>query len=464
MAFLKHLLPAWKRGIEDKRSTNAAILSALNEELSTAEKEAMKSKILMSLDTSTGEWLDAYGRLFGVLRRDEEIDDDYRKRIIGYILLRRGTIPSIIEAIQNFLQDEEAHVEIYEPYTNVFYLNRSRLNGPDHFLGEYYTFAVIDIKISRPFPEAVIDVINEFKPAGVTVRLTYRPSTYGDSEVVELPLSNSEVLSYDTRLSIMNGMNDKIRGHLNLTEASRDESDTSKLFTTNDSRLNSEDRLAGSFSAASAAYNLATFATEDITFTTDTTIAEVRDTTEALSSDFYTRTGAVDSQYALKKLDGNVSSYVYITLDVHTYFNLYHSAALKEVESSGLYTNQTYLSLIEKPTVQYQMKATASVSNPTPYSIQVLNLKNGEWESIESKSVRFSLVGGRVELDSLEDYLSDTGLVFTRILVSPNMEVENYDLHLHFFELGFTKDLGVRPTISSLYNEVSSAVTILPIE
>lgn len=518
MAFLKHLLPAWKRGIEDKRSTNAAILSALHGELSTAEKEAMKSKVLMSLDTSTGEWLDAYGRLFGVLRRDEEVDDSYRKRIIGYILLRRGTIPSIIEAIQNFLQDEDAQVEIYEPHNNIFYLNRSKLNGPDHLLGEYYTFAVIDIKISRPFSPAVMDVINEFKPAGVTVRLTYRPQPKtGEDELgyVELPLSNSEIGDNYSKIASMNGMNERIRGHLNLTEGVV--FDKGNQFTLNESHLNSNDRLTGSFETINPSYNLASFSSNDLMFSTDDSIGDIAQRTIGVSADFYSKTGSLANGYAVQAVDSVQSNYLYLTMDLFTYLERNYPKQLRAVKPNGIYTKGTYLSMVDSPSVLYSVKATLPKTTAVPIAVQMLNFSSGEWEDVDEQDVYFSQVTKKVRITDLTDFVSDSGLVLTRLktaalrnkqlpeaidysevnkplesienlafsggsfdednptltvqggsfdspststIISNSSEpvepVEPYSLHIHFFELSFKKEIGVSETIVALYSEVRS--------
>lgn len=172
MSFLKHLLPAWKTNLADKTKANAAILNALDSEIKDSEAEAIGSKVLMSLQTSTDEWLDKYGSLFGVIRKDNELDDPYRQRITNYILLERGTIPAIKKAIANFLQIAEADIEVYEPHKNIFFLNGSMLNGDDHILGEYYTVAVIDIKMAHLFPPELIGMLKDFKPAGVTVHFT----------------------------------------------------------------------------------------------------------------------------------------------------------------------------------------------------------------------------------------------------------------------------------------------------
>jgi hypothetical protein len=191
MSFLKHLLPGWKTDISDRTKPNAAILSALEDEIKDAEAEAIGSKVLMSLKTSTGEWLNKYGNIFGVLRRDNELDEAYRSRISDYILLERGTIPAIKQAIRTFFQDSEMYVDVYEPYKNIFFLNRSKLNGPDHLLGHYYTVAVIDIKIAAEFPPELIGIIKEFKPAGVTVHLT----------TLDLVGGTFGTTSYDTEIS-----------------------------------------------------------------------------------------------------------------------------------------------------------------------------------------------------------------------------------------------------------------------
>lgn len=184
MSFLKHLMPTWKTSTDDKTKTNTAILSVLDTELNDSENDAVSTNVLMSLDTSTGEWLDTYGNLFGVLRQDNETDDSYRSRIKGYITLSRGTIPAIKSAIQNFLNDYSSYINIYEPFNNVFFLNSSHLNGADSFLGEYYTTAVIDCQFTNTFPITIADTINKFKAAGVSVKMTRFPNRYKPSATI----------------------------------------------------------------------------------------------------------------------------------------------------------------------------------------------------------------------------------------------------------------------------------------
>ncbi|AIW03481.1 baseplate protein [Bacillus phage Moonbeam] len=487
MSFLRHLLPAWKRGIEDKRSANAAILAAVDRELKDTEQETIKSKLLMSLNSSEGEWLDQYGKLFGLLRKENETDETYRNRIIAYILLKRGTIPAIKAAIQEFLGDYGDYIEIYEPYKNVFTLNKSKLNGPDHFLGEYYRVAVIDIKISRPFPIGIIDVINEFKPAGVTFRLTYQPNTYNDNaEVVKVPFADSQVLPFEKHVRIMHGMNASINGHMNMTNTSKTGTNNG-LFQLNDSKLNSLDRLAGSLAAANSMYNLATYSISDLAFTNETSMADVLTTSTQMSSDFYTKTGSIDSQYAAQELNNSISNYLYFTMDVATHFSLQYSKFLKEVEPSGVYTKETYASLMGGAYLQHSLSVVTSTN--IPYRLQVLNMETASWEDIEKGNASTQYKTNTASLGDTANYLSDQGIMFTRLKFFPEPGVAistysgidspdgaysvildgdsvddqsadiilsggyqkagvPYDVRVNFFELGFTKEIAVRPTVT----------------
>ncbi|AYJ75732.1 putative baseplate protein 2 [Bacillus phage BSP18] len=500
MSFLKHLLPGWKRNIENKTTANGAILAAIDTELTSTEIDMINSKTLMSLDTATGKWLDQYGSLFGVLRKDQESDDDYRKRIISYVLLKRGTIPAIIDALRDYLQDYSSYIEIYEPYTNVFILNHSKLNSKDHFLGEYYTVAVIDIKFSRPFPADIMGVINEFKPAGVTVRLTYQPGANNpDAPIIDSGIDDKEGLSSIEWLRIMNGMNDRIRGHLNLTARSRDDNDNSGVFRLNHSKLNSNDRLAGAFSVGNATYNLASFSTADLVFNNDTKIADVLSETENMSSDFYTKTGEINDLYAAQTVDGTSNSYLYFTMDVATYFDVNYSSYLREVHPDGLYNKDTYLALMDSPYVQYQMNAMLPSTKATQYSLQLFNLSTSTWDTVGSGTLSVAYTQGKAAIAGMGDYLSDNGILFTRVSLEPNTGTlsydggtftdtemtsvidggdfsavtpagtvdgnvsEPYEFRLGFYEFGFMKDVAVRPTIAT-GEEVTGSGTLVPIQ
>lgn len=172
MSFLKYLLPGWKSLLTTKSSANAGILSAIDTEFSDTETDIINSASELSLETADSDWLDLFGSTFGVIRQNSETDSSYRARIKSYIQTERGTIPSITQAVQQFLNDNTVSVDVYEPYKNIFTLNSSTLDGADAFHGAYYTTAVIDIKIGAAIPDGLQDFITPYIPAGVTLVLT----------------------------------------------------------------------------------------------------------------------------------------------------------------------------------------------------------------------------------------------------------------------------------------------------
>lgn len=107
--FFRNIHPLLRRGKrkDEYDDTNFSVLNALNYELTQAEQETIASKIQSSLESATGEYLDTWGDWFGVYRKDGWDDDYYRGRIIRYLLLKRSTIPAIIDALIDFLEDNE---------------------------------------------------------------------------------------------------------------------------------------------------------------------------------------------------------------------------------------------------------------------------------------------------------------------------------------------------------------------
>lgn len=183
--FWKNLHPLLRR---DRKApyeddANYAILHAIDKELEDLETETFKSRIQSSLKSATGYYLEEFGDFFGVFRRETtESDSKYRTRIIEELDVPRGTNESIKKAIKKYLEDNTIGVKVYEPWEDIFYLNRpdSKLNGTHKMQGEYYHFAVIHVYISTPFGEDIISLINDYKPAGVTLYVTYDPSVRPD--------------------------------------------------------------------------------------------------------------------------------------------------------------------------------------------------------------------------------------------------------------------------------------------
>ncbi|AIA64241.1 hypothetical protein [Listeria phage List-36] len=437
--FLKNIHPLLKRKKDDNQvsSVNYAVLQALETELSEVEQETLESKVQSSLGTATGDYLDIWGDWFNVYRREDEGDERYRDRIIRHLLLKRGTIPAIIEAIRDFLEDYSADITIYEPFKNIFYTNKSDLNGEDYLMGYYYRFAIIDVTIGRRFPLEVIDIINAFKPAGVKFYLTYDGSGEIDEEnsIVELPPYSIEIETYQD-VDILNGLNTTLHGHFTLGESNIVEGVILELFRTNRSPLNSNDVLSGSFNAGRRVYNLATIGDNSYKPTMSSLIGEIKNSFEELPEDFYVETNRLDDRFASIDMANNTQDTAfYFNMDLGTYINSNYAGYLAELAGSQIINRAHYVSLAKEPKLTVAFKAKISPANPVNYNIEGYDLVSKKWVVLETGAIAVEKKISQIPLGSLEDYLNSNYICFFRIVVKPKRET--YSFELDYFELGF---------------------------
>lgn len=311
--FFRNIHPLLRRNKRPEKydDTNFAVLNALNYELTQAEQETIASKIQSSLESATDTYLDTWGDWFGVYRKDSWDDEYYRARIIRELLLKRGTIPAIIDALVDFLNDNDAVIQIYEPWRNIFYTNKSKLNGDDHLMGYYYRFAIIDISIDRPFPPEIVEIIKAFKPAGVLFYLRLDTSLAKNKTTVESPYVYLDVTN-KTELEFLNGLYYDLRGNINLSDQ-RTQVVGNNIFHTNNSKLNGEDVLAGAFNHGRGYIHLASTTLLDYTPKATDSMSNLKTTLGEAGSDMYNQT---------KEKDGRTASIqVPATKNVHTLYS-----------------------------------------------------------------------------------------------------------------------------------------------
>ena len=328
--------------------TNFAVLNALNYELTQAEQETIASKIQSSLESATDTYLDTWGDWFGVYRKDGWDDEYYRARIIRELLLKRGTVPAIIDALLDFLNDNDAVIQIYEPWRNIFYTNKSKLNGDDHLMGYYYRFAIIDISIDRPFPPEIVEIIKAFKPAGVLFYLRLDTSLAKNKTTLESPYVYLDVTN-KTELEFLNGLYYDLRGNINLSDQ-RTQVVGNNIFHTNNSKLNGEDVLAGAFNHGRGYIHLASTTLLDYTPKATDSMSNLKTTLGEAGSDMYNQT---------KEKDGRTASIqVPATKNVHT---LYSNSL-----DFGDYDYSTAPNLL--PTLDYSKLSRTSQNRQAPYA------------------------------------------------------------------------------------------------
>lgn len=349
--FFRNIHPLLRRNKRPEKydDTNFAVLNALNYELTQAEQETIASKIQSSLESATDTYLDTWGDWFGVYRKDGWDDEYYRARIIRELLLKRGTIPAIIDALVDFLNDNDAVVQIYEPWRNIFYTNKSKLNGDDHLMGYYYRFAIIDISIDRPFPPEIVEIIKAFKPAGVLFYLRLDTSLDKNKTTVESPYVYLDVTN-KTELESLNGLYYDLRGNINLSDQ-RTQVVGNNIFHTNNSKLNGEDVLAGAFNHGRGYIHLASTTLLDYTPKATDSMSNLKTTLGEAGSDMYNQT---------KEKDGRTASIqVPATKNVHT---LYSNSI-----DFGEYDYSTAPNLLKTVTRNHWSNWTSSVSTPKDY-------------------------------------------------------------------------------------------------
>lgn len=242
MNFWKNLHPLLRREENtDEGSANGAVLHAIAGALSDAETELIPSKMQSSLNTASGSYLDYWGYWFGVIRKNNEDDDSYRYRIVQYLLLGRGTVASIIRGIKYALDDQSATITIYEPWQNIFYLDKSKMDSSYYMQGSYYRYGVITVNIDRPLDESIWLAIQAFKPAGVRIAVEYNATLSYLAEPTLLAKLDSQANSFLT-LNYGNNNEDSVLT-LGLNAESQPYPDTNK-FILDESLLDSTATLS----------------------------------------------------------------------------------------------------------------------------------------------------------------------------------------------------------------------------
>lgn len=444
--FLKNLHPLLRRKKNeyDNKDPNYAIIDMFSEELNSIERDALDSRIQSSLNTATGKYLDIYGDWYGLYRKDDEKDETYRDRIIEYVLLKRGTNNSIIDAIRRFLEDEEIYVNVYEPFQNIFYTNKSHLNGEDHLMGDYYRFAIIDITIGKRFPLEIIEEINKFKPAGVKVFFTY-DSSYETSEdkiiTNVFPKRYPKVTTYQN-VDIFRGYGRLLYGHLNLGMAKVNK--ISDVFKTNNSLINSLDVLSGSATVGREYYNF-TYKTKDsyipkpYDFVTSISVENRNVEGEELNKDFYTDTNTRDNlspETTIKPSEDRTS--IYFNFDINEYLrrNGINTVTL-ELDNKEL---REYVSnYFGEVTLDFDMKAMVSPTNKVNVSLSVYDFVSKVWVKISSENLDLNSKNIGNKLGNLLDYINNNLALFLRLNIEPveqetNIQISYIDLFFNRYD------------------------------
>lgn len=135
-------------------------------EVSAAEYQVRQALLQMVIKTAEGEWLDLWGALYSVQRLPGETDVAYRIRIPREAFRIRVNALAIELAI---LELTGKDVKILEPWTEVFTLDESLLDGPHKMQDEQSIgyFFIQPMSLAAIDWSDVLPIIERNRPAGV---------------------------------------------------------------------------------------------------------------------------------------------------------------------------------------------------------------------------------------------------------------------------------------------------------
>ena len=445
------LHPVWRDAFKsdkfsDKTELNKAVLDVFDEELQKVEDDTIHSKAQSFLSTASDEWLDYWGSWFGLKREDNQSDEDYRKALTNHVKHARSTVPALKEAIAHFLKTNIKNVNIYEPYNDVFFLDDSNLDSDKYLISDdYYTYGVIDIQISVPFPPDVIDIINWFRPAGVLFVLTYRQGAGIDAPIWTLPPEDAQLKAKLMNLKYMTGL-DKEYSY-SLTPNTRfNNGVTGSPFFLDDSYLDSFAVLSGSKVIKADWFNAIGYANGLVQPSDDDTVGSIAKSVNNISKNKY---------YLVEKKDGynypftitkdNINEHNMLknsqdltkwTFGYGAQYSPYKNDGESSADIAEFHTNEALISTKQKFHMIAGKKYTISLQAKTLYqaplkdiaiyanidrghtALQVTDTLTDEWQTY---SVTFTYRGNTQ--DSLSIYTIGDFDIASKVYVS-NLQVE----------------------------------------
>lgn len=171
MAIKDYLLNILKRNPNEETD---AVIGAMQESMSEAGNNIQTLKTQFNIQTAEGEWLDEWGTWF-LPREVGETDPAYSARILKEVTKARVTIGAIRDqALLVFGADVD--ITILEPHTLVFILSDSELSGAHKMAdGRYYRTGTVDLSVSTPLPERLLEKFIPVKAGGVIIYITHEP-------------------------------------------------------------------------------------------------------------------------------------------------------------------------------------------------------------------------------------------------------------------------------------------------
>ena len=177
--FYKTLAVLYRVNLNSNNETHKAIISSLFNTFVMIEGDIVKARLEMCLLTASGKWLDYWGDFFNIPRYENELDEDYVKRIVLEVIAPKVTIPALQQASARYTNRTEGtnykpeDFQILEPWKQLLKLShRGTLDGDSYlWSSDYYTQAIIDILLpeGKTLSDGLRKYLARVKAAGVQI-------------------------------------------------------------------------------------------------------------------------------------------------------------------------------------------------------------------------------------------------------------------------------------------------------
>lgn len=196
--FIKHIRALYNTKLELTNPVHQAVISCLKKFLENLDEDTKNMVLELCISTAKGEWLEEWGKWFGVNRNSAESDAELRVRILNSILVPKNTKQALqihtrdyFNAKHGYDKYQEGDITIREPFEDINLMSQrgtlsETLRLPDDL---YYRWCVVDIIIPESAEDSYKDLIQSIKSAGIRVYYTLRTAV---EEFVVDGLSKSE--------------------------------------------------------------------------------------------------------------------------------------------------------------------------------------------------------------------------------------------------------------------------------
>lgn len=186
MSFVSILPKFIKTILEGSNPEHSAVLGAIKNQMDTMDSDLELFLKELSINTSTGIWLDEWGSWFGVYRDSLESDALYSQRIVDSLNEWKITIPAIKVIVAKYLTIQTGieffpeNITIFEPYTQLkCFSSRGAFSGNMRYPNkDYWRRNVIDIRLPEGVEvnEEIYQAVKKVRSAGVKFWFSSFPS------------------------------------------------------------------------------------------------------------------------------------------------------------------------------------------------------------------------------------------------------------------------------------------------